>query len=43
MFIAFVDFLDPRWNKESYNAVQVLKLAAPKYSHVLGFFYVNNT
>jgi hypothetical protein len=29
--------------KESFNAVQVLKQASPKYSHVLGFFYVNNT
>ncbi len=43
MFIAFVDFEDQKWSKDSYKAVQVLKEAAPKYSHILGFFYVNNT
>jgi hypothetical protein len=25
------------------RAVEVLKEVAPKYSHILGFFYVNNT
>jgi hypothetical protein len=43
MFIVFIDFVDPRYSKESYKAVEVLKEVAPKYSHVLGFFYVNNT
>jgi hypothetical protein len=43
MFLAFVDFLDPRWQKDSYKAVQVLKEVAPKYSHVVSFFHVNNT
>lgn len=43
MFLAFVDFEDPKWSKESYRAVEVLKEVSPKYSHLLGFYYVNNT
>jgi hypothetical protein len=43
MFIAFVEFLDPRYQKESFKAVEVLKQVAPKYSHLVGFFHVNNT
>ena len=43
MFLAFIDFVDPRWSSASHSAVQVLREVAPKYSHVLGFFYVNNT
>ncbi len=43
MFIAFIDFEDPKQGGECLRAVEVLKEVAPKYSHILGFFYVNNT
>ena len=43
MFLAFVDFEDERYQKESYKAVEVLREIAPKYSHLVSFFYVNNT
>lgn len=43
MFIVFIDLQDPRYNKESYKAVQVIKEVAPKYSHLISFFHVNNT
>lgn len=43
MFIAFVDLADPRYSEDSYNALEVLKEVAPKYSHLVQFFHVNNT
>jgi len=43
MFLCFVDFVDPRYSKASYAAVESLKEVAPKYSHIIGFFHVNNT
>jgi hypothetical protein len=43
MFLTFVDFEDPRYSRESYRAVEVMKEVAPKYSHLINFFYVNNT
>ena len=43
MFLAFVDFEDPQYEKACYRAVEVLKEVAPKFSHFLGFFYANNT
>ena len=43
MFVLFVDFNDPRYRAECYRALEVLKEAAPKYSHLIGFFQVNNT
>lgn len=43
MFLAFVDFVDPKYSKDSFHAVEVLKEISPKYSHLVGFFYVNNT
>ena len=43
MFLAFVDFEDERYQKDSYKAVEVLREIAPKYSHLVSFFYVNNT
>lgn len=43
MFLAFVNFDDERYAKDSYNAVEVLREIAPKYIHLVSFFYVNNT
>lgn len=43
MFLAFVNFDDERYAKDSYKAVEVLKEIAPKYNHLVSFFYVNNT
>ncbi len=43
MFIAFVDFKDPRYAKDSFKVIEILKEVAPKYSHLVGFFHVNNT
>lgn len=42
-FLVFVDFEDPRYAKACDKAVEVIKKVAPKYSHFMGFFYVNNT
>lgn len=42
-FLAFVDFEDPRYSKASFQAVEVLREIAPKYSHIVNFFHVNNT
>jgi hypothetical protein len=43
MFLVFVDFEDKRYANKSYNAVEVIKEIAPKYMHLMGFFYVNNS
>lgn len=43
MFLCFVDFNDPKWAKKSYHAVSVLEEIAPKYRHLIGIYYVNNT
>lgn len=43
MFLTFVDFEDQRYSKECYRAVEVIKQVAPKFSHIMGFLYVNNT
>lgn len=43
MFIAFVDLVDPRYQKDSFHCVEVLREVAPKYSHLVQFFHVNNT
>ena len=42
-FYIFVDYQDPRYAEDSARAVEVMKLVAPKFSHVMGFFQVNNT
>lgn len=43
MFLLFVDFNDNRYAKDCYRAVEILREIAPKYQHLMGFFYVNNT
>lgn len=43
MFLTFVDFENQQYSSSCYQALEVLKEVAPKYSHILGFFYVNNT
>lgn len=43
MFLTFVDFDDPKYSKASHEAVEVVKLVAPKFSSYFGFMYVNNT
>src|SRR4051794_31643161 len=43
MFLTFVDFEDPKYGKACIKAVEVVKQVAPKFSHIMGFFYVNNT
>lgn len=42
-FYVFVDFENPKYAKASAKAVEVIKQVAPKFSHVIGFFHVNNT
>lgn len=43
MFLTFVDFDNPQYAKASYEAVEVIKQVAPKFSPYFGFMYVNNT
>jgi hypothetical protein len=43
MFLTFVDFDDKRYAKKSYQAVEAVKQIAPKFSHIFGLMYVNNT
>ncbi|CDW89510.1 UNKNOWN [Stylonychia lemnae] len=43
MFLTFVDFEDQRYSKACYKAVEVMRQVAPKFSHIMGFLYVNNT
>ena len=43
MFLTFVDFEDQRYAKACYKAVEVMRQVAPKFSHIMGFLYVNNT
>lgn len=42
-FFLFVDFNDPKYSKQCYKAVEVLKEVAPKFMHLMGFFYVHNS
>lgn len=42
-FYVFVDFENPKQAKACAKAVEVIKQVAPKFSHVIGFFQVNNT
>mmetsp|Transcript_4711 Transcript_4711/g.4394 ORF Transcript_4711/g.4394 Transcript_4711/m.4394 type:complete len:149 (+) Transcript_4711:879-1325(+) len=43
MFLTFVDFDDKRYAKASYKAVEVMKQVAPKFGHLMGLMYCNNT
>lgn len=43
MFLTFVDFEDPKYSKACYEAVEVIKQVAPKFSPFVGLLYVNNT
>lgn len=43
MFLTFVDFENKKVSKDCYKALEVIKEIAPKYSHLIGFYYVNNT
>ena len=42
MFITFVDFEDKKIAKQCYEAVEVMKEIAPKFSKYFGFFYADN-
>jgi len=43
MLILIVDFDDAKIAKKSHKAIEIAREVSPKYSHFIGFYYVNNT